>query len=222
MDLQGLLMLSLASSTLLIKPVRCGDGIEKCTPPTTLGGAIFYLAIYLVALGYGGHQPTVATLGADQFDESNPQEMASRTAFFSCFYFALNLGSLFSNTILVYFEDSGSWTMGFWASTGSATMALLLFFLGSPGYTYVQPFGNPFTRISQVFVAAYRKLQVKLPQGQQLYEVACSESSIRGSRKILHTENLKLVVIGYCCISFSCSAASNKLYIMAGVWTRRR
>ncbi|XP_031099770.1 protein NRT1/ PTR FAMILY 7.1-like [Ipomoea triloba] len=188
----GLLMLSLASSTLLIKPVGCGDRLENCTPPPTSGKAIFYVAIYLVALGYGGHQSTVATLGADQFDESDPKEMASRTAFFSCFYFALNFGSLFSNTILVYFEDSGSWTMGFWASTGSAVMALLLFFLGSPGYTYVQPFGNPFTRISQVFVAAYRKLHVKLPEGQELYEVATSsQSSIRGSRKILHTDNLK-------------------------------
>nr|GMD13119.1 protein NRT1/ PTR FAMILY 7.1 [Ipomoea batatas] len=188
----GLMMLSLASSTLLIKPVGCGDRLENCTPPPTSGKAIFYVAIYLVALGYGGHQPTVATLGADQFDESDPKEMASRTAFFSCFYFALNFGSLFSNTILVYFEDSGSWTMGFWASTGSAVMALLLFFLGSPGYTYVQPFGNPFTRISQVFVAAYRKLHVKVPEGQELHEVAaCSQSSIRGSRKILHTDNLK-------------------------------
>nr|GLL31703.1 protein NRT1/ PTR FAMILY 7.1 [Ipomoea trifida] len=188
----GLLMLSLASSTLLIKPVRCGDGIEKCAPPTGSGNAIFYVAIYLVALGYGGHQPTVATLGADQFDESDPREMASRTAFFSCFYFALNLGSLFSNTILVYFENSGSWTVGFWASTGSAVTALLLFFVGSPGYTYVQPFGNPFTRISQVFVAAYRKIRVKFPEGQELYEVApSSQSSIRGSRKILHTNNLK-------------------------------
>nr|GMD13090.1 protein NRT1/ PTR FAMILY 7.1 [Ipomoea batatas] len=190
--LLGAIDVILGSSTLLIKPVRCGDGIEKCAPPTGSGNAIFYVAIYLVALGYGGHQPTVATLGADQFDESDPREMASRTAFFSCFYFALNLGSLFSNTILVYFENSGSWTVGFWASTGSAVTALLLFFLGSPGYTYVQPFGNPFTRISQVFVAAYRKIRVKFPEGQELYEVApSSQSSIRGSRKILHTNNLK-------------------------------
>ncbi|CAH9113150.1 unnamed protein product [Cuscuta europaea] len=189
----GLLTLSLASWIMLIKPEGCGDGIEPCTPPTKYGTTIFYLAIYMVALGYGGHQPTAATLGSDQFDESNPKEVASKAAFFSCFYFALNLGSLFSNTILVYFEDNGGWNLGFWASTDSAILALLLFWIGSPGYTYVKPFGNPIYRIAQVFTAAFHKLHVKLPEREEeLYEVGCSQAStIEGSRKILHTDNLK-------------------------------
>ncbi|RAL39960.1 hypothetical protein DM860_008100 [Cuscuta australis] len=189
----GLLLLSLVSWAVLIKPEGCGDGVAACKPPTTYGSAAFYLAIYLVALGYGGHQPTVATLGSDQFDESDPKEASSKAAFFGCFYFALNLGSLFSNTILVYFEDNGGWNLGFWASAASAVLALLLFWLGSPGYTCVKPFGNPIYRIAQVFTAAFHKLHVRLPERrEELYEVDCSHPSvIAGTRKILHTDNLR-------------------------------
>jgi solute carrier family 15 (peptide/histidine transporter), member 3/4 len=35
------------------------------------------------------------------------------TLFFSYFYLALNVGSIFSNTVLVYYEDLGQWVMGF-------------------------------------------------------------------------------------------------------------
>ncbi|XAR62398.1 hypothetical protein NMG60_11017139 [Bertholletia excelsa] len=183
----GLILLSLSSWLFLIKPDGCGNGEQLCRPPSSIGTAIFYLAIYLVAFGYGGHQPTIATLGADQFDNAKAKERSSKAAFFSYFYFALNFGSLFSNTILVYYEDNGKWTLGFWVSTGSAIIALVLFLLGSPGYRYIKPCGNPLPRISQVFVAAARKWNVVPTDKNELYEVEGAESAIKGSRKILHT-----------------------------------
>ncbi|MCI47928.1 peptide/nitrate transporter, partial [Trifolium medium] len=91
---------------MLIKPEGCGDEHIKCMEPTSWGVRIFYLSIYMVAFGYGGHQPTLATFGADQFDDKTIKTNNSREAFFSYFYFALNVGSLFSNTILVYYEDT--------------------------------------------------------------------------------------------------------------------
>lgn len=157
-------------------------------PNTSYGSAIFYLAIYLVAFGYGGHQPTIATFGADQFDDSIPQQRNSKSAFFCYFYFALNTGSLFSNTILVYYEDAGKWTLGFWVATASAVLALVVFLLGSSGYQYVKPYGNPIPRVMQVFLAAARKWNATLREGEALYEVQGSESAIKGSRKILHTD----------------------------------
>ncbi|KAL3519159.1 hypothetical protein ACH5RR_021748 [Cinchona calisaya] len=189
----GLAILSLSSWLLLVKPVGCGDGIQACEPTTPIGNAIFYLAIYLVAFGYGGHQPTLATFGSDQFDEKNTKEKSSKVAFFCYFYFALNVGSLFSNTILVYYEDTGDWTLGFWVSTGAAVMALTSFLLGSPGYRYIKPFGNPLPRVAQVFVAAARKWNLPGVDGDNLYEVEGSESAIKGSRKILHTEEFKFL-----------------------------
>lgn len=188
---QGLVLLSLVSWLFLIKPEGCGDGQQLCMPVSSIGTALFYLATYLVAFGYGGHQPTIATFGSDQFDEANPKEKSSKAAFFCYFYFALNVGSLFSNTFLVYYEDIGKWTMGFWLSTGSAVIALVSFLSGSPGYRYIKPCGNPLPRVAQVFIAAARKWYVVPANECELFEVEGSESAIKGSRKIFHSSEFE-------------------------------
>ncbi|KAK9274328.1 hypothetical protein L1049_019142 [Liquidambar formosana] len=187
----GLVLLSLSSWLFLIKPEGCGGLDTICTPTSSIGVAVFYLSIYLVAFGYGGHQPTIATFGADQFDEMNPKAKSSKAAFFCYFYFALNVGSLFSNTILVYFEDSGQWTLGFFVSTVSAIIALVSFLLGTPGYRYIKPCGNPLPRVAQVFVAAFKKWNVVPANAEDLYELEGSESAIKGSRKILHSNEFE-------------------------------
>ncbi|KAJ6327175.1 hypothetical protein OIU78_014124 [Salix suchowensis] len=116
----GLVILSLASYLFLNRPKGCGDELTPCGSHSSMAVSLFYLSIYLIALGNGGYQPNIATFGADQFDEDDPREGYSKVAFFSYFYLALNLGSLFSNTILGYFEDEGMWALGFWVSAGSA------------------------------------------------------------------------------------------------------
>ncbi|KAF3775396.1 NRT1-PTR FAMILY 7-3 protein [Nymphaea thermarum] len=190
----GLLLLSLCSSLFLIRPSGCGSEALMCRPHTSWENGLFYLSIYLIALGNGGYQPTIATFGADQFDEEDPKESHSKLSFFSYFYFALNLGSLFSNTILAYFENSGSWSLGFWTSTGSATLALLLFLAGTFRYRHFKPSGNPLPRILQVFTAAARKWHVDVPtSGEKLYELAGNESAISGSRKILHSDDFRFL-----------------------------
>lgn len=113
-------------------------------------------------------------------------------AFFSYFYLALNLGSLFSNTILGYFEDKGMWTLGFWASAGSAILALVLFLIGTPRYRHFKPTGNPLSRFCQVVVAATRKWKVEQPRrGDELYEGEGQEPAENGNRRILHTDGFK-------------------------------
>jgi peptide/histidine transporter 3/4 len=184
-------LVSVSSWFFLIKPDGCGDGKLTCVPATSMGQVVFYLAIYLVAFGYGGHQPSIATFGADQFDESKPKERNSKAAFFCYFYFALNFGSLFSNTLLVYFEDHGRWTLGFLLSLGSAVVALVSFLFGAPGYKYVKPCGNPLPRVAQVFVAAVKKWDVIPAKADELYEVEGPESAIKGSRKILHSDDFE-------------------------------
>ncbi|XP_077215560.1 protein NRT1/ PTR FAMILY 7.2-like isoform X2 [Tasmannia lanceolata] len=183
----GLMLLSLSSWMLLIKPAGCGDGKLDCMPVSNGGSMIFYISIYLIAFGNGGYQPSIATFGADQFDVTDPGERLSKTAFFSYFYLALNIGSLFSNTILVYFEDSGKWPLGFWIATSSATLALLLFWLGTPRYRHFRPSGNPLSRVAQVLVAAARKWGVTTNE-ETLYELEGKESAIAGSRKITHSK----------------------------------
>ena len=192
--LQGLISLSLSSYIFLVKPEGCGNESTPCGTHSSFAMAMFYVSIYLIALGNGGYQPNIATFGADQFDEDHPNEALGKVSFFSYFYLALNLGSLFSNTILGYFEDKGTWALGFWASTGSSVVALILFLVGTPRYRHFEPTGNPLSRFSQVMVASIRKWKVIIPSnGDELYEVDCNENPNNGSRNILHTKGFKYV-----------------------------
>lgn len=194
---QGLVLLSLSTQIFLLKPRGCGDETSKCSTHSSWELGLFYISIYMVALGNGGYQPNIATFGADQFDEEDPKEGYSKVAFFSYFYLALNLGSLFSNTILGYFEDEGLWAVGFWASTVSAFVALVLFLGGTKRYRHFKPSGNPLSRICQVIVAASKKCSVKIPpgDGNNLYEAEGGDKSSNGARKMLHTHGFKYVPV---------------------------
>ncbi|KAI4355997.1 hypothetical protein L6164_000051 [Bauhinia variegata] len=188
----GLVSLSLTTYFFLLKPSGCGGEDIPCESHSPHHTALFYLSTYLIALGNGGYQPNIATFGADQFDEGDPEEGHSKIAFFSYFYLALNLGSLFSNTILGYFEDEGLWTLGFWASAGSASIALVLFLCGTPRYRHFKPCGNPLSRFCQVFIAATRKWKVKvIPGGDNLFQV--EQSSTNVGRKIIHTDEFRFL-----------------------------
>lgn len=184
--------LSLSSYIFLIRPKGCGDERTLCGSHSSLEIGLFYLSIYLVALGNGGYQPNIATFGADQFDEEDPKEGHSKVAFFSYFYLAMNLGSLFSNTILGYFEDEGMWALGFWVSAGSALAALLLFLGGTTRYRHFKPGGNPLARFCQVIVSATKKWKVEMPPtAEDLYNIDGNDCSMAGNRKILHTHGFK-------------------------------
>ncbi|KAL3645583.1 hypothetical protein CASFOL_010763 [Castilleja foliolosa] len=185
----------------LIFVIGCGDEKTPCEPHSSWVLGLFYVSTYMIALGNGGYQPNIATFGADQFDEEDPKEGHSKVAFFSYFYLALNIGSLFSNTILGYFEDEGIWALGFWASTGSAFVALLLFLGGSKRYRHFKPSGNPLSRFGQVIVAASKKCSVKIPTGDRqetsLFEGANHQGIDKlddgGGRKMLHTHGFKFL-----------------------------
>ncbi|XP_042008811.1 protein NRT1/ PTR FAMILY 7.3-like [Salvia splendens] len=189
----GLVLLSLSTQVFLLKPGGCGDETTKCNTHSSWELGLFYISIYMVALGNGGYQPNIATFGADQFDIEDPREGYSKVAFFSYFYLALNIGELFSNTILVYFEDEGLWALGFWASTASATLALLLFLGGTKRYRHFKPSGNPLSRISQVLVAATKKCSVRIPPGEDAANLYEPEGSKNSARKMLHTQGIKFL-----------------------------
>jgi solute carrier family 15 (peptide/histidine transporter), member 3/4 len=202
MCLQGLGLLSVSSRLYLIWPGGCGVDHLPCGPHSGKElGIFFYIALYMIAFGNGGYQPNIATFGADQFDEEDPAEAHSKVSFFSYFYLALNLGSLFSNTFLSYIEDKGGWALGFWASTAAAVTALLLFLCGTLRYRYVQPGGNPISRVAQVAVAACRNWKTGDDESTGVVRLYEEENS--GGRKLMHTHGFRSVYtcfISRCCI----------------------
>ncbi|RVX19343.1 Protein NRT1/ PTR family 5.1 [Vitis vinifera] len=107
---QGMGLLTLAVSLPALKPPSCGHGVkdEDCDKrASTFQVAIFYLALYIIAAGTGGTKPNISTMGADQFDDFQPKERIQKLSFFNWWMFSIFFGTLFSNTFLVYIQDTG-------------------------------------------------------------------------------------------------------------------
>ena len=183
--------LCLSTSLLLLKPQGCGKIGLLCEPHTQIEMAIFYISIYLIALGNGAPEPALATFGADQFDEEDPKENKSKTSFYSFFYVALNLGCLVSETVLVYIETGGNWVLAYWICAGCAVLAFLLLVSGTLKYRHIKPSGNPISRFAQVIVASMRKIKLQMPTNcEDLYDVQ-EGSDTNGLRRIHHTDGLR-------------------------------
>ncbi|CAN1345971.1 Protein NRT1/ PTR FAMILY 7.3 [Linum perenne] len=161
---QGVVALSLSTHFLLLKPQGCGTLSSPCDTPKPFEVTIFYISIYLIALGSGASEPALAALGADQFDEEDPDEKQSKGSFYSYFYVAVVLGSLVAETLLAYLYSLGHWILGFWICTAVSIVAYLLLLWGTLRYRHFKPpSGNPVSRFSQVIVASFRKMSLKVP-----------------------------------------------------------
>ncbi|KAI9101463.1 hypothetical protein K1719_023945 [Acacia pycnantha] len=75
----GLLTLSAMLPSLLNS--ECEDASKYASCSTKLQLILFFLALYLMALGQGGHKPCVQAFAADQFDEQHPKESKERSSF---------------------------------------------------------------------------------------------------------------------------------------------
>ncbi|XP_049352765.1 protein NRT1/ PTR FAMILY 8.1-like [Solanum verrucosum] len=185
----GMTLLTVSASVPGLRPV-CYEK-NKCHA-TDSQTAVFFVALYLVALGTGGIKPCVSSYGADQFDDADPIERNYKNSFFNWFYFSINIGALVASSLIVWIQQDISWGWGFGVPAAAMAFAVVSFFSGSRLYRYQKPGGSPLTRICQVVVASLRKCHVTLPAEKSLlYETAEAESAIKGSRKLAHTNDLR-------------------------------
>lgn len=181
-------LLTLSSSVTGLKPSCNKDGCQA----TTSQAAVCFVALYLIALGTGGIKPCVSSFGADQFDETDETEKKKKSSFFNWFYLSINIGALIASSVLVWIQMNVGWGWGFGIPAVAMAIAVVSFFSGSRLYRLQKPGGSPFTRIFQVIVASFRKLNVEVPAEESLlYETADMECNIKGSRKLEHTDKLK-------------------------------
>ncbi|KAK6231269.1 hypothetical protein SCA6_001342 [Theobroma cacao] len=187
----GMTLLTLSASVTGLKPSCNGDVCH----PTASQSAVFFVALYMIALGTGGIKPCVSSFGADQFDETDDIERKKKSSFFNWFYFSINIGALVASSVLVWIQMNVGWGWGFGIPAAAMAIAVVFFFSGSRMYRLQRPGGSPLTRIFQVIVSSFRKLNVKVPADESLlYETADQECSIQGSRKLEHTDKLKIIV----------------------------
>lgn len=182
--------MTLSASVPALKPPSCVDSV--CPPASPAQYLVFFLGLYLIALGTGGIKPCVSSFGADQFDDTDSKERIKKGSFFNWFYFSINIGALISSSFLVYIQDNAGWGLGFGIPALFMGIAIASFFAGTPLYRFQKPGGSPITRICQVVVASFRKWDIEVPDDSSvLFEVPDKSSAIEGSRKLEHSDELK-------------------------------
>ncbi|KAE9617621.1 hypothetical protein Lal_00043287 [Lupinus albus] len=193
--LMGMLLLTLSVSLPSLKPPQCLESdVTKCKKASTLHLAVFYGALYTLALGTGGTKPNISTMGADQFDDFDPKEKKHKLSFFNWWFFSIFIGTLFANTVLVYIQDNVGWTLGYALPTLGLAISIIIFLVGTPYYRHKFPTGSPFTKMAQVIVAALRKWKVHVPtDSKELYELELEEYAKKGKFRIDPTPTLRFL-----------------------------
>ncbi|CAN6281618.1 unnamed protein product [Urochloa humidicola] len=185
----GMSVLTLSASVPMLMPPSCEGSI--CPSASPFQYTVFFLGLYLIALGTGGIKPCVSSFGADQFDDTDPAERIQKGSFFNWFYFSINIGALISSSFLVWVQDNVGWGLGFGIPTVFMGLAIISFFSGTSIYRFQKPGGSPITRVCQVVVASLRKWNVHVPEDSSLlYELPDGVSAIEGSRQLAHTDEL--------------------------------
>lgn len=134
--------------------------------PVEARHTVFFVALYILTVGEGGHRPCVQTFAADQFDENVPDEKAAKRSFFNWWYVGIVSGATAAVLVVIYVEDYVGWSVGFGMLAVAVAAALVVFLVGIKGYRRQAPVGSPFTRVVQVVVAAVRKWRLSEREGR--------------------------------------------------------
>ena len=133
------------------------------------------VAIYILALGFGGVQPNLPTLGADQFDMNVEKDRVGRESFFAWFYWGINLGAFISYTLIAYIcqygiDGAGGIEWGFFTGylvcACSQGIAVLVFLLGVLFRYREKPVlsGTVDNMMGIVWQASWRRLRLLISQ----------------------------------------------------------
>ncbi|XP_010505388.1 PREDICTED: protein NRT1/ PTR FAMILY 5.6-like [Camelina sativa] len=186
--LMGLLLLTMSWYIPGLKPCHK----EMCVEPREAHELAFFIAIYLISIGTGGHKPSLESFGADQFDDDHVKERKMKMSFFNWWNVSLCAGILTAVTSVVYIEDRVGWGVAGIILTVVMAISLLIFLAGKPFYRHRTPLGSPLTPMLQVFVAAIAKRNLPYPSDPSLlHEV--SKAELTSGRLLCHTEHLKFL-----------------------------
>ncbi|KAK8946973.1 Peptide transporter PTR3-A [Platanthera zijinensis] len=168
--LLGMILLTLSVSLHSLRPSPCNSlYTEDCSGTTKhIQVVIFFLSLYIVALGIGGTKATLITMGAEQFDISKDSERSQTPSFFNWWSISIFCGNLFSCIVLVYIQDNVGWSVGYAIPTIVLGIAIIIFIVGTPFYRHKPPSGSALTSMIRILVEASRKwwLQVSCPSKQ--------------------------------------------------------
>ncbi|KAL6893789.1 hypothetical protein ACP4OV_007887 [Aristida adscensionis] len=179
--LLGLMVLAMAQLAPRLRPERS----------LRLHEALFFVGIYLVSVGTGGHKPSLESFGADQFDDGHGAERVQKMSFFNWWNCALCAGVLLGVTAIVYAQEKLGWGAATVVLAAVMGASLVVFLAGRRCYRYRVPDGSPLTPLLQAAVAAVRKRRLPLPaDAAELYEV--KPQNIK-KRLLCHTDQFRFL-----------------------------
>lgn len=157
MSVLSLVVFTLTASLPGLRPAACHFGAGPCEQASTGQMAALYAGVFLLCLSAAGARFNQATMGANQFEAA-----ADRDVFFNWYFILLYASSVLGATVIVYVQDTVSWTLGFGISCAASVVGLAALLLGARYYRQPVAQGSPFTGIARVVVAAARKRKVSV------------------------------------------------------------
>ncbi|TVU18854.1 hypothetical protein EJB05_34969 [Eragrostis curvula] len=151
----ALVVFTLTASLPSLRPPPCQPGSNLCEPATAGQMAALYAGVLLMCITAAGSRFNQATMGADQFESP-----ADRDVLFNWFFIFFYGSSVLGATVIVYVQDTVSWTLGFGIAGAASVVGLAGILLGKRYYLRPPVRGSPFTGLARVAVAAARKRKV--------------------------------------------------------------
>ncbi|KAL1569879.1 protein NRT1/ PTR FAMILY 4.5-like [Salvia divinorum] len=175
LELLALVMLTIEAHSKHLLPSFCGIGESSC-----IGGGkavYFYTTMFLLALGAGGLRGSFPALGADQFDENDPEEARSLASYFNWLLLSIVGGASIGVTVIVWVSTNhplkDNWWKGFLIVTIATFLAFVVLILGKPFYRLKIPKHSPLVRIAQVIIVAVKNRRLPHPENpSELYELS--------------------------------------------------
>lgn len=199
-ELSGFILLSVQAHLPQLKPPQCNmitDG-QQCIEAKGFKALIFFVALYLVALGSGCLKPNIIAHGADQFRKEDPKQSNKLSTYFNSAYFSFCVGELTALTILVWVQTRSGMDVGFGVSAAALAMALISMISGTLFYRNKRPQGSILTPIAQVFVAAFIKRKQVCPSNPRNrnhmgHIVTTSHNSSSNGQSLIQTDKFRFL-----------------------------
>ncbi|EFJ17483.1 hypothetical protein SELMODRAFT_114530 [Selaginella moellendorffii] len=121
--------------------------LEHQDSPSLAVTWLFFVALYVVALSKG-FVASLLAFGAGQFDEEDPVEAASKSSYFSWYYFCSSMGLLLAVLGVVYIEDRMGFSTALFVCGGAILLGIAVFCGAAKLYRYDCILtGNPFAKL---------------------------------------------------------------------------
>ncbi|KAJ6805814.1 protein NRT1/ PTR FAMILY 4.3-like [Iris pallida] len=199
-ELSGFILLTVQAHLPQLRPAQCDMMSEegRCAEAKGFQSTIFFVALYLVALGSGCLKPNMIAHGADQFRKDDPGQSKRLSTYFNSAYFSFCVGELIALTVLVWVQTRSGMDVGFGVSAAAMGVALLSLVSGVAFYRNKPPQGSILTPIARVFVAAIAKRKHVCPSSPEMLHqnhntamAGLANSSNAGN--LLHTDKFRFL-----------------------------